>query len=45
MSAKTNAVSKLWCIECGKNFIHYVGGIPQQICSYCAGQDVENGDE
>lgn len=36
---------KLWCIECGKNFIHYVGGMPQKVCGVCAGVDAETGGE
>jgi hypothetical protein len=32
--------AKLWCADCGKNFIHYVAGMPQTICGYCAGEDV-----
>jgi hypothetical protein len=38
-------VNKLWCVECGKNFVHYVGGMQQNICSYCAGADIELGGE
>jgi hypothetical protein len=31
----------LWCADCGKQFVHYVGGIAQTVCSYCAGADRE----
>jgi hypothetical protein len=40
-----STINKLWCAECGKNFIHYLGGMPQTICGVCAGVDSDTGDE
>lgn len=31
---------KLFCEDCGKNFIHYLKGMPQKVCGYCAGEDM-----
>jgi hypothetical protein len=39
------SVKTLFCTDCGKNFVHYVAGIPQTICSYCAGVDVVLGED
>lgn len=38
-------VKRMFCKECGKNFVHYVAGMPQEICGVCAGLDDGRGDE
>jgi hypothetical protein len=35
----------LFCVDCGKNFVHYVGGMPQKVCGVCAGVDSDMRDE
>lgn len=36
----TPTLGKLFCEDCGRNFIHYLKGLPQRVCGYCAGEDM-----
>ena len=29
------------CEDCGKHFVHFVGGMPQKVCGVCDGVDSE----
>ena len=32
-------IGKLICVECSKQFVHFIGGMPQEVCGVCAGVD------